>query len=79
MNCRVWRILTLVLAGDTVTLMGGAVTAMLMMFDTWPPGFVTVMGTALLAADAEPVAVSFDSDIYVVVRAEPFHFTAAPL
>ena len=78
-NCRVWRILTVALAGETVTVMGGAVTAMLTAFDTWPPGFVTVMGTALLMEEAEPVAVSFNEVKYVVVRAVPLHFTTAPL
>ena len=43
-NCRVWRIFTLALVGETFTVIDGAVTAMLTAFDTWPPGFVTVMG-----------------------------------
>ena len=77
-NCRVWRIFTLALVGETVTVIDGAVTAMLTAFDTWPPGFVTVMGMALLMEEAEPVAVSFNEVKYVVVRAVPFHFTTAP-
>ena len=71
--------MTVAVAGEMVTVMDGALTAMLTVFDIWPLGLVAVMATALLTVAAEPVAVSFDADTYAVLSSVPFHLTTAPL
>ena len=79
-NCLVCRILTLAVAGDTVTETGPpAFTAIAYEFESCASGFVTVTGTELLIVDVDPVAVTCEAETKAVASVAPPSFTTAPL
>ena len=77
-NCTVCRVRTVAVEGDTATETGRLLmTEIVYELEAWPSGFRTVTGT-LPRVEVEPVADSWDEELYAVLSAVPPSFTTAP-